>query len=117
MADTAKITTVTKPTPSLSNEEANGDRKRKFDETLIEGKTAGNYLGEKKIKEEKVDSGYEKTEQPEKKEDEGEKKSEQEIGEEFAYSKRGDFTSEVYKIIVKGLPRYFGIGVSSKLLI
>ncbi|XP_017300545.1 tRNA (uracil-5-)-methyltransferase homolog A-like [Diaphorina citri] len=29
--------------------------------------------------------------------------------EEFAYSKRGDFTSEVYKIIVRGLPKYFGI--------
>uniref|UniRef100_A0A8D8RG80 RRM domain-containing protein n=1 Tax=Cacopsylla melanoneura TaxID=428564 RepID=A0A8D8RG80_9HEMI len=84
-----------------------GDLKRKLDETLTPGEREGNELGEKKIKEEeeKVESGG----------DGGGAKhqsEEKEKGDDacFAYSKRGDFTSEVFKIIVKGLPAFFGIG-------
>lgn len=34
----------------------------------------------------------------------------------YAYLDRGDFTSERYKIEVRGLPKYYGIGEFKKLL-
>uniref|UniRef100_A0A8D9BF16 tRNA (uracil(54)-C(5))-methyltransferase n=1 Tax=Cacopsylla melanoneura TaxID=428564 RepID=A0A8D9BF16_9HEMI len=86
-----------------------GDLKRKLDETLTPGEREGNELGEKKIKEEeeKVESGGDGGGEGAKQQSEEKEKGDDAC---FAYSKRGDFTSEVFKIIVKGLPAFFGIG-------
>ncbi|KAI5697098.1 hypothetical protein M8J75_005065 [Diaphorina citri] len=125
MADTDIV-----PTEAVSStdQDVSGDRKRKLDELE---ESNGNEQ-QKKVKEEEEDGEKQKEEEVEgseikegngdnkdnveenetKEGDEGKDNTEEKPDankEEFAYSKRGDFTSEVYKIIVRGLPKYFGI--------
>lgn len=127
MADTDIV-----PTEAVSStdQDVSGDRKRKLDELE---ESNGNEQ-QKKVKEEEEDGEKQKEEEVEgseikegngdnkdnveenetKEGDEGKDNTEEKPDankEEFAYSKRGDFTSEVYKIIVRGLPKYFGISV------
>lgn len=46
---------------------------------------------------------------------EGEGEGEDESSDPYAYTRRDEFTSENFKIEVRGLPRYYPVGVSKSL--